>query len=107
MKIGKKHNFTSRVYNAVGVEGHARHAYLTARSYAEHNSAFERSIIHFPIVQDILANRCADTAAALSRTVHIIELIDEFQGHIRERRELLRRMEIELEEILSWHTMTM
>ena len=70
---------TSRVYNAVAVSGNARRAYVTARTYAQHRSAFGRSIIHFPLVQDQLANMRAASAAMLSGTLLILRLMDEVE----------------------------
>jgi alkylation response protein AidB-like acyl-CoA dehydrogenase len=70
---------TSRVYNAVGVSGNARRAYLTAVTYAQHRRAFDQEIIRFPLVQDILANMRADTTAMLSGTLHIVRLLDDIE----------------------------
>ena len=93
---------TSRIYNAVGVSGSARRAYLTARSYAEHRSAFGRPLIHFPIVQDMLANMRADAAAMLSGTLHIIKLIDELEvGEGNQQAEAFLRIAINLNKYRS------
>jgi hypothetical protein len=70
---------TSRVYNAVGVSGNARRALLTAQTYAQYRTAFGQQVIRFPLVQDILANMRADTAAMLSGTLHIARLMDELE----------------------------
>lgn len=70
---------TSRVYNAVGVCGNARRAYLTALTYAKYRRAFGQEIIRFPLVQDILANMRADSTAMLSGTFHIIKLLDDIE----------------------------
>lgn len=70
---------TSRIYNAVGVSGNARRAYLTAFTYAKYRTAFGQPIIHFPLVQDILANMRAETSAMLSGTLHILKLLDDVE----------------------------
>lgn len=67
---------TSRIYNAVGVCGNARRAYVIASTYAQHRRAFNRAIVHFPIVQDILANMRSDLTAMLSGTMQIIRTMD-------------------------------
>ncbi len=67
---------TSRIYNALAVCGNARRAYMVASSYAQHRRAFDRAIVHFPIVQDILANMRGDVTAALSGTLQIVRLVD-------------------------------
>lgn len=71
---------TSRIYNAVGVCGNARRAYVTASTYAQHRSAFGRPIIHFPAVQEMLANMRADVAAMLAGTLHVIRVQDEVEN---------------------------
>ncbi|GMQ79378.1 MAG: acyl-CoA dehydrogenase family protein [Anaerolineae bacterium] len=93
---------TSRVYNAVGVAGSARRAYLTARSYAEHRTAFGGPLIHFPIVQDMLANMRADVAALLSGTLHIVKLLDDLEiGEGNQNTEGFLRMAINLNKYRS------
>lgn len=68
---------TSRLYNAVGTTGNARRAYLVAQAYATHRRAFDRAIIHFPLVQDLLAKMRADTMAMLSGSLRIAYLLDQ------------------------------
>jgi acyl-CoA dehydrogenase len=70
---------TSRIYNAMGVTGNARRAYLTALTYAQHRQAFGRPIVHFPLVQDLLAKMRADVTAMLAGSLHIIALLDEME----------------------------
>jgi hypothetical protein len=70
---------TSRVYNAVGVCGNARRAYLTAVTYAKYRRAFGQEIIRFPLVQAILANMRADATAMLAGTFHIVKLLDDIE----------------------------
>lgn len=67
---------TSRVYNAMAVTGSARRAYVTASTFARHRSAFGRSIITFPLVQDQLANMRATGAAMLAGTLRILRTLD-------------------------------
>jgi alkylation response protein AidB-like acyl-CoA dehydrogenase len=68
---------TSRIYNAVGVIGNARRAYLTAWTYARHRAAFGQPILQFPLVQDILAKLRADVTAMLSGTLYVVKLLDD------------------------------
>jgi alkylation response protein AidB-like acyl-CoA dehydrogenase len=70
---------TSRIYNAMGVSGNARRAYVTASTFAQHRSAFGRSIIHFPLVQDQLANMRATSAAVLAGTLRILRTMDDLE----------------------------
>jgi acyl-CoA dehydrogenase len=67
---------TSRIYNAMGVAGNARRAYITASTFAQHRSAFGRSILHFPLVQDQLANMRATAATMLAGTLLILQTMD-------------------------------
>lgn len=67
---------TSRIYNAVGVTGNARRAYLVAATYAQHRAAFGQPILRFPLVQDILAKMRTDVAAMLSGTFYLVHLLD-------------------------------
>lgn len=70
---------TSRVYNAVAVSGNARRAYVTALTYAQHRPAFGQPIIHFPLVQDLLAKMRADVGAMIAGSFHLIHLLDEME----------------------------
>ena len=70
---------TSRIYNAVGCSANARRAYLVAWSYAQHRRAFEQPIIHFPLVQDVLAKMRSDATAMLSGTLRIVKTLDEVE----------------------------
>ncbi len=67
---------TSRIYNAIAVCGNARRAYTTASTFTQHRRAFDRAIVHYPIVQDILANMRADVTAILSGTLQIVRIVD-------------------------------
>jgi alkylation response protein AidB-like acyl-CoA dehydrogenase len=93
---------TSRIYNAAAVSGNARRAYVTARTYAENRSAFGRSIIHFPLVQDQLANMRAASAAMLSGTLQILRTMDEVElGKSDERTDGFLRLAINLNKYRS------
>jgi acyl-CoA dehydrogenase len=70
---------TSRLYNAVGVCGNARRAHLTAWTYARHRHAFGQAIIHFPLVQAMLARMRADTIAMTAGTLRLAHLLDEME----------------------------
>jgi acyl-CoA dehydrogenase len=71
---------TSRIYNAVGVCGNARRAHLVAWTYAQHRNAFGYPIIHFPLVQDMLARMRADTVAMTSGTLRLVRTLDELES---------------------------
>lgn len=75
---------TSRVFNAIGCSAMARRAYLVAWSYAQHRRAFEKPIIHFPLVQDVLSKMRTDSAAMLSGSLHIVKLWDDLESGRRE-----------------------
>ncbi|MCI0397844.1 MAG: acyl-CoA dehydrogenase family protein [Chloroflexi bacterium] len=93
---------TSRIYNAVGVSGNARRAYLTAMTYAQHRRAFGQEIIRFPLVQDQLANMRADSTAMLAGTLHIIKLLDDIElGQSTPQAEGFLRMAINLNKYRS------
>jgi alkylation response protein AidB-like acyl-CoA dehydrogenase len=93
---------TSRVYNAIAVSGAARRAYVTAASYAEYRNAFGQPIIHFPIVQDDLANMRAVVTAMLSGTLHIVKLLDDIElGSTNALAEGFLRMAINLNKYRS------
>ncbi len=88
---------TSRIYNAVGVSGNARRAYVIASTFAQHRNAFGRPIVRFPLVQDILANMRADCSAMLSGSLNIIKLLDDVElGRPNTRAEGFLRMAINL-----------
>jgi acyl-CoA dehydrogenase len=71
---------TSRIYNAVGVCGNARRAHLVAWTYAQHRNAFGNAIIHFPLVQDMLARMRADNVAMTSGTLRLVRALDEMDS---------------------------
>jgi acyl-CoA dehydrogenase len=70
---------TSRVYNAVGVCGNARRAHLIAWTYAQHRGAFGYPIVHFPLVQDMLARMRADAVAMSSGTFRLAHALDQIE----------------------------
>ncbi len=70
---------TSRIFNAVGCSANARRAYIVAWSYARHRFAFGQPIIHFPLVQDILAKMRSDATAILSGSMRIVRTLDEIE----------------------------
>ncbi len=70
---------TSRIYNAMAVAGNARRAYVTASTFAQHRSAFGRSIIHYPLVQDQLANMRSTSAAILAGTMMVLRIMDSLE----------------------------
>ena len=70
---------TSRLYNAVGVCANARRAHFVGWSYAQHRMAFGQPIIHFPAVQETLAQMRADTAAMMAGTWHIVHTLDQIE----------------------------
>lgn len=93
---------TSRIYNAVGVCGNARRAYSTAATYAQYRTAFGQPILHFPLVQDILANMRTTAVAMLSGTLHIVGLLDDIElGHSNEESDGFLRMAINLNKYRS------
>ncbi len=93
---------TSRVYNAIAVSGAARRAYVTAASYADYRNAFGQPIIHFPIVQDNLANMRALVTAMLAGTLHIVKLLDDIElGSTNAQAEGFLRMAINLNKYRS------
>ncbi|MFW6063232.1 MAG: acyl-CoA dehydrogenase family protein [Chloroflexota bacterium] len=70
---------TSRIFNAMGCSANARRAYITAWTYAKHRLAFDRAIIHYPLVQETLTQMRSDTAAMLSGTARLIHTMDEVE----------------------------
>ncbi len=70
---------TSRIFNAIGCSANARRAYLEAWRYAQHRRAFEQPIVHFPLVQDVLAKMRTDSMAMLSGSLRIIKTWDDLE----------------------------
>ncbi len=71
---------TSRIFNAVGCSANARRAYLEAWRYAQHRRAFGQPIVHFPLVQDVLAKMRTDGMAILSGSLRIIKMWDDLES---------------------------
>lgn len=93
---------TSRLYNAVGTTGNARRAYLVAQSYAAHRQAFDRAIVHYPLVQDLLARMRADTLAMLSGSFRLAYLLDQMeQGRAEAEDDGFLRMALNLNKFRS------
>ncbi|UCF68506.1 MAG: acyl-CoA dehydrogenase family protein [Acidobacteriota bacterium] len=67
---------TSRAHNAVAACGLMRRAYVEALRFAENRRAFERPIVDFPAVREILARMRVRTACALLTTFRILALTD-------------------------------
>ena len=70
---------TSRIFNGVGCAGNARRAYMDAWRYATYRRAFDRPIIHFPLVQELLAKMRSDATAILSGSLRIVHTLDEIE----------------------------
>jgi alkylation response protein AidB-like acyl-CoA dehydrogenase len=93
---------TSRIYNALGCSGNARRAFVIARSYADYRTAFGQAIIHFPLVQDLLANMRADAAAILAGSLRIARTMDQLElGEISDESAAYLRMAINLNKYRS------
>jgi len=93
---------TSRVYNALAVCGVARRALMTAKTFAQNRRAFGQPIIHYPLVQDSLANMRADSSAILSGTLHIVNLLDQLElGQANDQAQDFLRMVINLNKYRS------
>jgi acyl-CoA dehydrogenase len=70
---------TSRLYNAVGVCANARRAHFVGWSYAQYRTAFGQPIIHFPAVQETLAQMRSDATAMTAGTWHIAHILDQIE----------------------------
>jgi alkylation response protein AidB-like acyl-CoA dehydrogenase len=71
---------TSRLYNAVGSAGAARRAYVIAWTYAQQRKAFGTPIKTFPLIQQVLAEMKAETAAITSGSLYLAHLRDEIEA---------------------------
>jgi alkylation response protein AidB-like acyl-CoA dehydrogenase len=67
---------TSRVHNALAACGLMRRALVEAHGFARHRLAFDRRIIDFPAVREILARMKVRTMAGLASTFRILEMSD-------------------------------
>lgn len=93
---------TSRIYNAAGTAAHARRAYVVAWTYAQHRRTFDRPIINFPLVQDILTKLRSDAAALASGLFQIAHLIDDAElGRVTDETEAILRTAINLNKYRS------
>jgi len=71
---------TSRLYNAVGSAGAARRAYVIAWTYAQQRRAFGTPIKTFPLIQQVLTEMKAETAAITSGSLYLAHLRDEIEA---------------------------
>ena len=71
---------TSRVFNALAACGIMRRAYFEARSFAQHRTAFGKTILHYPLVRRTLARMRLDTCASLAATFRILEMNNEMKA---------------------------
>ncbi len=71
---------TSRLYNAVGSAGAARRAYVIAWTYAQQRRAFGTPIKTFPLIQQVLAEMKAETAAITSGSLYLAHSRDEIEA---------------------------
>ncbi len=67
---------TSRVHNALAACGLMRRVDVEARQFATRRVAFDRAIVDFPAVQEILARIGLRTSAALASTFRILAMTD-------------------------------
>jgi acyl-CoA dehydrogenase len=67
---------TSRVHNALGACGLMRRAFVEAHSFAQTRLAFDRRIIEFPQVKEILARMKLRTMAGLATTFRLLAMTD-------------------------------
>ncbi len=70
----------SRLYNGVAAAGIARRAFTIASSYVQYRRAFGREIVHFPIVQEMLARMRADAAGILAGSFVIAQALDKAES---------------------------
>ncbi|MGE5235767.1 MAG: acyl-CoA dehydrogenase family protein [Acidobacteriota bacterium] len=67
---------TSRVHNALAACGVMRGAFVEAQLFAARRRAFERPIIEYPAVQELLARMKVRTMTALATTFRILAMSD-------------------------------
>jgi acyl-CoA dehydrogenase len=67
---------TSRLMNAVACAGIMRRAYHEAHQYACHRQAFGQSLIHYPMVQEALADLHTEALANTASSFYIAHLVD-------------------------------
>lgn len=67
---------TSRVHNGLAACGVMRGAFVTAQRFAAHRRAFERAILAFPAVAELLAGMKVRAMSALATTFRILAMSD-------------------------------
>jgi acyl-CoA dehydrogenase len=67
---------TSRAHNALAACGVMRGAFVEAQLFASRRRAFERPIIEYPAVQELLARMKVRTMAALATTFRVLGMSD-------------------------------
>ncbi|MFW5966527.1 MAG: acyl-CoA dehydrogenase family protein, partial [Persicimonas sp.] len=91
---------TSRLYNAAACMGVARRAYVTAQTYAQNRVAFDEPIIHYPLVQETLADVKSEIDACVSGTMHLAWLQDRLdRGEASEIERQFFRMALNLNKV--------
>ncbi len=70
----------SRVANAVASVGIMRRAYIEAKNYAKHRSAFGKQLTDYPMIRDTLSTMAAKQEVYLSTLFTMIQLMDKVMG---------------------------
>lgn len=70
---------TSRLYNAIGCAGFARRAYVIAHTYAQTRRAFGNAIVHYPLVQETVADLKAEWQMISSGSFHLAAMSDRIE----------------------------
>ncbi|OGQ85030.1 MAG: hypothetical protein A2289_18805 [Deltaproteobacteria bacterium RIFOXYA12_FULL_58_15] len=70
---------TSRVFNAVGCAGMAHRACLVGQGYAAHRRSFGAPILHYPLVQETLADMQSETRAMVSGIFYLVHVLDRIE----------------------------
>ncbi|PFA67069.1 isovaleryl-CoA dehydrogenase [Bacillus sp. AFS015802] len=66
----------SRVCNAIASIGIMRRAYLEARNYALHRTAFGQALAHYPMIKETLTRMAAKQEVETSAVFHLVQLFD-------------------------------
>lgn len=93
----------SRLCNTACILGMGRRAYTIARHYAQHREAFGHTIIHYPLVQENLAQIKAENNAMLAGLFATLKLQDDFDTNnsASEEQQLLLRLLANLNKYIS------
>lgn len=70
----------SRLFNTICVLAMARRAYSIAYHYAQHRVAFDKAIIHFPLIKENLARIKSENNAMLAAIFATVQLQDEYDS---------------------------